>query len=127
MFGLVLKNNRFRRTSVVFLGMVVHFVAFYLIFLNIPDDAPVVLQTSSQHKPYLAPRYNNISGMIFFLPNQFFAKPALQPISLDKIRVKGWVRGSVVPKCGALWQVFECANVCLPFIVAQNANLSKQA
>ncbi|XP_051572280.1 UNC93-like protein MFSD11 isoform X2 [Myxocyprinus asiaticus] len=55
LFGLVLKNNRFRRTSVVFLGMVVHFVAFYLIFLNIPDDAPVVLKTSSQHKPYMAP------------------------------------------------------------------------
>ncbi|KTF71258.1 hypothetical protein cypCar_00045616 [Cyprinus carpio] len=55
LFGLVLKNNRFRRTSVVFLGMVVHFVAFYLIFLSIPDDAPVVFQTSSQHKPYLVP------------------------------------------------------------------------
>ncbi|XP_073675785.1 UNC93-like protein MFSD11 isoform X2 [Garra rufa] len=55
LFGLVLKNNRFRRTSVVFLGMVVHFVAFYLIFLNIPDDAPVVFQTSSQHMPYLVP------------------------------------------------------------------------
>ncbi|TRZ04281.1 hypothetical protein DNTS_003230 [Danionella cerebrum] len=55
LFGLLMKNNRFRRTSVVFLGMVVHFVAFYLIFLNIPDDAPVVLQTSSQHKPYLTP------------------------------------------------------------------------
>ncbi|RXN10728.1 UNC93 MFSD11 [Labeo rohita] len=55
LFGLVLKNNRFRRTSVVFLGMVVHFVAFYLIFLNIPEDAPVVFQTSSQHKPYLVP------------------------------------------------------------------------
>uniref|UniRef100_A0A8C2E8X5 UNC93-like protein MFSD11 n=1 Tax=Cyprinus carpio TaxID=7962 RepID=A0A8C2E8X5_CYPCA len=55
LFGLVLKNNRFRRTSVVFLGMVVHFVAFYLIFLNIPDDAPVAFQTSSQHKPYLVP------------------------------------------------------------------------
>uniref|UniRef100_A0A673XS27 UNC93-like protein MFSD11 n=1 Tax=Salmo trutta TaxID=8032 RepID=A0A673XS27_SALTR len=41
-FGLVCKNNRFRRTSVVFLGMVVHFVAFYLIYLNIPDDAPVL-------------------------------------------------------------------------------------
>ncbi|KAL6457237.1 hypothetical protein MHYP_G00342000 [Metynnis hypsauchen] len=55
LFGLVLKNNRFRRTSVVFLGMVVHFVAFYLIFLNIPDDAPVVFKTSTQHKPYLSP------------------------------------------------------------------------
>uniref|UniRef100_A0A671SIL7 Major facilitator superfamily domain containing 11 n=1 Tax=Sinocyclocheilus anshuiensis TaxID=1608454 RepID=A0A671SIL7_9TELE len=42
LFGLVLKNNRFRRTSVVFLGMVVHFVAFYLIFLNIPDDVHLV-------------------------------------------------------------------------------------
>ncbi|XP_077069496.1 UNC93-like protein MFSD11 isoform X2 [Siphateles boraxobius] len=55
LFGLILKNNRFRRTSVVFLGMVVHFVAFYLIFLNIPNDAPVVFQTSSQHNPYLTP------------------------------------------------------------------------
>uniref|UniRef100_A0A3P9AHX2 Major facilitator superfamily domain containing 11 n=1 Tax=Esox lucius TaxID=8010 RepID=A0A3P9AHX2_ESOLU len=55
LFGLVCKNNRFRRTSVVFLGMVVHFIAFYLIFLNIPDDAPVVLQTSTLNKPYLTP------------------------------------------------------------------------
>ncbi|KAL2100805.1 hypothetical protein ACEWY4_002566 [Coilia grayii] len=55
LFGLVCKNNRFRRTSVVFLGMVVHFIAFYLIFLNIPDDAPVVFSTSTQHRPYLAP------------------------------------------------------------------------
>ncbi|KAM4598198.1 UNC93-like protein MFSD11 [Polymixia lowei] len=54
-FGLMCKNNRFRRTSVVFLGMVVHFIAFYLIFLNIPDDAPVVLKTSTQNKPYLTP------------------------------------------------------------------------
>ncbi|KAG7223149.1 hypothetical protein INR49_015757 [Caranx melampygus] len=55
LFGLLCKNNRFRRTSVVFLGMVVHFVAFYLIFLNIPDDAPVVFKTTSQKKPYLTP------------------------------------------------------------------------
>ncbi|XP_034750915.1 UNC93-like protein MFSD11 [Etheostoma cragini] len=55
LFGLLCKNNRFRRTSVVFLGMVVHFVAVYLIFLNIPDDAPVVFTTTTQHKPYLTP------------------------------------------------------------------------
>ncbi|TKS92155.1 UNC93-like protein MFSD11 [Collichthys lucidus] len=55
LFGLLCKNNRFRRTSVVFLGMVVHFVAFYLIFLNIPDDAPVVFNTNTQEKPYLTP------------------------------------------------------------------------
>ncbi|XP_068583979.1 UNC93-like protein MFSD11 [Cebidichthys violaceus] len=55
LFGLLCKNNRFRRTSVVFLGMVVHFVAVYLIFLNIPDDAPVVFDTTTQIKPFLAP------------------------------------------------------------------------
>lgn len=54
-FGLLCKNNRFRRTSVVFLGMVVHFVAFYLIFLNIPDDAPVVFETTTQKTPWLTP------------------------------------------------------------------------
>lgn len=56
LFGLLCKNNRFRRTSVVFLGMVVHFVAFYLIFLNTPDDAPVVFSTATQKEPYLTPR-----------------------------------------------------------------------
>lgn len=55
LFGLLCKNNRFRRTSVVFLGMVVHFVAIYLIFLNIPDDAPIVFNTTTQSKPYLSP------------------------------------------------------------------------
>nr|XP_057904245.1 UNC93-like protein MFSD11 isoform X2 [Doryrhamphus excisus] len=55
LFGLMCKNNRFRRTSVVFLGMVVHFVAFYLIFLNIPDDAPVVFNTVTQKSPFLTP------------------------------------------------------------------------
>ncbi|XP_076000222.1 UNC93-like protein MFSD11 [Genypterus blacodes] len=55
LFGLMCKNNRFRRTSVVFLGMVVHFIAFYLIFLSIPDDAPVVFKTTTQSSPYLSP------------------------------------------------------------------------
>ncbi|XP_041825387.1 UNC93-like protein MFSD11 [Melanotaenia boesemani] len=54
-FGLLCKNSRFRRTSVVFLGMVVHFIASYLIFLNIPDDAPVVFETTTQKNPYLTP------------------------------------------------------------------------
>ncbi|RXM32394.1 putative glutamate--tRNA ligase, mitochondrial [Acipenser ruthenus] len=58
LFGLLCKNNRFRRTSVVFLGMVVHFIAFYLIFLNIPDDAPVVVETGTRSKSYLTPRYS---------------------------------------------------------------------
>lgn len=55
LFGLLCKNSRFRRTSVVFLGMVVHFVAFYLIFLSIPNDASVVFETTTQMIPYLTP------------------------------------------------------------------------
>uniref|UniRef100_A0A3P9K8Q3 UNC93-like protein MFSD11 n=1 Tax=Oryzias latipes TaxID=8090 RepID=A0A3P9K8Q3_ORYLA len=55
LFGLLCKNSRFRRTSVVFLGMVVHFIASYLIFLNIPADAPIVLETTTQLSPYLNP------------------------------------------------------------------------
>ncbi|KAJ8253649.1 hypothetical protein COCON_G00202610 [Conger conger] len=55
LFGLVCKNSRLRRTSVVFLGMVVHFIAFYLIFLNIPDDAPLAINSGTQHEPYLLP------------------------------------------------------------------------
>ncbi|KAM4716783.1 UNC93-like protein MFSD11 isoform 1-T1 [Anableps anableps] len=55
LFGLLCKNSRFRRTSVVFLGMVVHFIASYLIFLNIPDDAPVVVESTTQKNPFLSP------------------------------------------------------------------------
>uniref|UniRef100_A0A1A8IWM4 Major facilitator superfamily domain containing 11 n=4 Tax=Nothobranchius TaxID=28779 RepID=A0A1A8IWM4_NOTKU len=55
LFGLLCRNSRFRRTSVVFLGMVVHFIASYLIFLNIPDDAPIVFESASQKSPYLTP------------------------------------------------------------------------
>ncbi|XP_014868368.1 PREDICTED: UNC93-like protein MFSD11 [Poecilia mexicana] len=55
LFGLLCKNSRFRRTSVVFLGMVVHFIASYLIFLNIPDDAPVVVESTTKKNPFLSP------------------------------------------------------------------------
>lgn len=61
LFGLLCKNSRFRRTSVVFLGMVVHFIASYLIFLNIPADAPIVLETTKQLSPYLNPRWGSFS------------------------------------------------------------------
>lgn len=39
-FGMLNKCNRFGRNPVVLFGLVVHFVAFYLIFLNIASDAP---------------------------------------------------------------------------------------
>uniref|UniRef100_A0A8C5GHK1 Major facilitator superfamily domain containing 11 n=1 Tax=Gouania willdenowi TaxID=441366 RepID=A0A8C5GHK1_GOUWI len=37
-FGLLNKNNRFGRNPVVLLGLVTHFVAFYLVFLNIAKE-----------------------------------------------------------------------------------------
>ncbi|XP_025907197.1 UNC93-like protein MFSD11 isoform X2 [Nothoprocta perdicaria] len=40
-FGLVSKKNHFGRNPVVMLGIIVHFIAFYLIFFNIPNDAPI--------------------------------------------------------------------------------------
>ncbi|XP_034960459.1 UNC93-like protein MFSD11 [Zootoca vivipara] len=40
-FGLLSKNSRFGRNPVVMLGIVVHFAAFYLIFYNMPNDAPI--------------------------------------------------------------------------------------
>lgn len=39
-FGMLNKCNRFGRNPVVLFGLVIHFIAFYLIFLNIASDAP---------------------------------------------------------------------------------------
>uniref|UniRef100_A0A8C7XKP2 Major facilitator superfamily domain containing 11 n=1 Tax=Oryzias sinensis TaxID=183150 RepID=A0A8C7XKP2_9TELE len=40
-FGLLNKSSRFGRNPVVLLGLITHYVAFYLIFLNIASDAPL--------------------------------------------------------------------------------------
>nr|KAF6296276.1 major facilitator superfamily domain containing 11 [Myotis myotis] len=51
LFGLLSKNNRFGRNPVVLLGTLVHFVAFYLIFLNMPPSPSLSLSSlcSSRH------------------------------------------------------------------------------
>ncbi|GCC36159.1 hypothetical protein chiPu_0014651 [Chiloscyllium punctatum] len=54
-FGLLCINNQFRRTSAILLGVIVHFLAFYLIFLIIPGDAPKGGATSGRFEPYLSP------------------------------------------------------------------------
>ncbi|XP_051876692.1 UNC93-like protein MFSD11 isoform X2 [Pristis pectinata] len=54
-FGLLCFNNQFRRTSAILLGVIAHLLGFYLIFLMIPDDAPISSADSSHHKPYLFP------------------------------------------------------------------------
>ncbi|KAJ6660425.1 hypothetical protein lerEdw1_017849 [Lerista edwardsae] len=54
-FGLLSKNNRFGRNPVVMLGIVVHFVAFYLIFYNLPNDAPIASMKGTDSIAYMEP------------------------------------------------------------------------
>lgn len=57
LFGLLSKNNRFGRNPVVLLGILVHFVAFYLIFLNMPGDAPIAPLEGTDSRAYISSRY----------------------------------------------------------------------
>ncbi|NXW37104.1 MFS11 protein, partial [Phaetusa simplex] len=57
LFGLLSKNNRFGRNPVVMLGMVVHFIAFYLIFFNMPNDAPIAPMRGTDDVAYMIPRH----------------------------------------------------------------------
>lgn len=61
-FGLLSKNHRFGRNPVVMLGIVVHFIAFYLIFYNMPNDAPLASMRGTDSIAYMEPRYK-----LFFL------------------------------------------------------------
>ncbi|KAM8796859.1 MFS11 protein, partial [Eudromia elegans] len=54
-FGLVSKKNCFGRNPVVMLGIVVHFIAFYLIFFNIPNDAPIAPMEGTDYMAYMIP------------------------------------------------------------------------
>ncbi|XP_053565544.1 UNC93-like protein MFSD11 [Bombina bombina] len=54
-FGLLGKNSRFGRNQVVFLGLVVHLLAFYLIFLNIPNDAPIASRDGTFSRAFIDP------------------------------------------------------------------------
>ncbi|KAM9750267.1 UNC93-like protein MFSD11 isoform 2-T2 [Dama dama] len=55
LFGLLSKNNRFGRNPVVLLGILVHFIAFYLIFLNLPGDAPIAPVEGTDSRAYITP------------------------------------------------------------------------
>lgn len=41
------------------LGTLVHFVAFYLIFLNMPGDAPIAPVEGTNSSAYIRPRYTD--------------------------------------------------------------------
>lgn len=55
-FGMLNKCNRFGRNPVVLLGLITHFVAFYLIFLNIASDAPLAPEAGTDLQAYINPR-----------------------------------------------------------------------
>ncbi|NWT01311.1 MFS11 protein, partial [Mionectes macconnelli] len=55
LFGLLSKNSRFGRNPVVMLGILVHFIAFYLIFFNMPNDAPIAPMEGTDQVAYMIP------------------------------------------------------------------------
>lgn len=54
-FGMLNKSSRFGRNPVVLLGLFTHFVAFYLIFLNIASDAPIAPEAGTDLQAYISP------------------------------------------------------------------------
>ncbi|XP_060921834.1 UNC93-like protein MFSD11 [Labrus mixtus] len=54
-FGMLNKWNRFGRNPVVLLGLITHFIAFYLIFLNIASDAPLAPEAGTELQAYITP------------------------------------------------------------------------
>lgn len=75
------KKNRSGRNPVVMLGILVHFIAFYLIFFNMPNDAPIAPMEGTDQVAYMIPRYVG-----FFLPLPAVAQDVhKQLVSLQKI------------------------------------------
>lgn len=62
----------------VLLGTLVHFVAFYLIFLNMPGDAPIAPVEGTNSSAYIRPRY---AALCWVGPSG-----ALNPQSLSALR-----------------------------------------
>lgn len=55
LFGLLSRSSRLGRNPVVLLGTLVHFLAFYLIFLNLPGDAPIAPVEGTNSSAYIRP------------------------------------------------------------------------
>lgn len=54
-FGMLNQWNRYGRNPVVFFGLVTHFLAFYLIFLNMASDAPLASEQGTQLEGFITP------------------------------------------------------------------------
>ncbi|XP_054833806.1 UNC93-like protein MFSD11 [Eublepharis macularius] len=55
LFGLLSKSHHFGRNPVVMFGIIIHFIAFYLIFYNMPNDAPIASMRGTDHIAYMEP------------------------------------------------------------------------
>lgn len=51
------KYIRFGRNPVVLLGLITHYLAFYLILLNIAKDAPVASEAGTDLQAFISPKY----------------------------------------------------------------------
>uniref|UniRef100_A0A4W4H7I5 Major facilitator superfamily domain containing 11 n=1 Tax=Electrophorus electricus TaxID=8005 RepID=A0A4W4H7I5_ELEEL len=54
-FGMLNQFNRFGRNPVVLLGLFTHFLAFFLIFLNIASDAPLAPEEGTNLQGFITP------------------------------------------------------------------------
>ncbi|XP_062421783.1 UNC93-like protein MFSD11 [Pungitius pungitius] len=54
-FGMMNRCRRFGRNPVVLLGLVTHYAAFYLIFLNIAPDAPIAPEGGTDLQAFISP------------------------------------------------------------------------
>ncbi|XP_072225550.1 UNC93-like protein MFSD11 [Leuresthes tenuis] len=54
-FGMLNKSSRFGRNPVVLLGLITHYVAFFLIFLNIASDAPLAPEAGTDLEAFITP------------------------------------------------------------------------
>ncbi|KAG7266461.1 hypothetical protein CRUP_029420 [Coryphaenoides rupestris] len=54
-FGILNGGNQLGRNPVVLLGLLVHYLAFYLIFLNISPDAPQAPEAGTNMQAYITP------------------------------------------------------------------------
>lgn len=54
-FGMLNKSNRFGRNPVVLLGLITHYIAFYLVFLNIASDAPMAPEGGTDLEAFITP------------------------------------------------------------------------
>ena len=89
MFGIFGKrSNKFGREPIVLFGMIVHWICFLLIFLNLPDKSPIKAVTSADdYNIFSKPRWEKYFGIHMFIFMAFW----------------GWLRNFLFP---ASWGFF---------------------